>query len=460
MGTSLVALPPLTLNSFEQAVGARLDSTHWTAAEIRAFVVEAIRTWNAAARYYRDRIVFQTKPGFPFYDLSSVANSALGYSIKDQDTITEMEYHLLEPPTPTAWSGTEMFTLDQLTSALERRRNQFLGETGSVLTHYFPQISPPPISRIQLQDSVIDIRRAAWLSGGKLTWDQLTKTWDTTGGTWDMLTGAFTYSTLWRDDEFGVSAFLSNPNLTPATPQVYGSTVIPPFQMWLAPAPSDEGILELIVVAAGAALNPGAGVLLGVPDDFAWVVKYGALADLLGKDGPARDPFRAEYCEQRWREGVELARMSTTAMRAEINGVPAQIVTLHDLDAFSAGWQNVNGPPTVIGSAGFNIVAASPVPDGVYSITLDVVRNAPFSGDYDSLNLTRDAADAIIDLAEHIGAFKEGGEEFKATMPHYERLMRLASIHNEKLRANAQNIEILSDRSRMELQQRPIRKSK
>ena len=74
-----------------------------------------------------------------------------------------MEYHLLEPPTPTAWTGTAMFTLDQFTEALERRRNQFLVETGAVLTEYKPVVTATGDGRVQLQDSILDFRRAAWI---------------------------------------------------------------------------------------------------------------------------------------------------------------------------------------------------------------------------------------------------------------------------------------------------------
>lgn len=49
--------------------------------------------------------------------------------------------------------------------------------------------------------------------------------------------------------------------------------------------------------------------LIPVPANLSWALKYGIMADMLGKEGEAQDTKRAKYCEQRFGEGIELAKM-------------------------------------------------------------------------------------------------------------------------------------------------------
>jgi hypothetical protein len=46
-----------------------------------------------------------------------------------------------------------------------------------------------------------------------------------------------------------------------------------------------------------------------LPGIFLPYIKYGIMADMLSKEGEANDPQRAEYCEKRWAEGIELANI-------------------------------------------------------------------------------------------------------------------------------------------------------
>lgn len=72
-----------------------------------------------------------------------------------------------------------------------------------------------------------------------------------------------------------------------------------------------------VVAAAGFTMiinAPGlAGIvpppILSVPDDWSPYILWGTLAELLSSDGPSFDPVRAQYCKQRYNEGVELANL-------------------------------------------------------------------------------------------------------------------------------------------------------
>jgi len=224
--------------------------------------------------------------------------------------------------------------------------------------------------------------------------------------------------------------------------------------MQLAPPPAVLGYLQMLVVAVGTTLNPAAGVVLGVPDDFSWVVKWGAMADLLGKDSPARDPGRAQYCEQRYQDGVELARAGVTVMNAGINNRQCMVGSVYDLDYNAPGWHNLIGIPQRVAMAGMNMLALGKIPDQQYGITLDIVQNAPVATLGADLALSPSVADVLIDYAEHLAAFKMGGEEFAATMPHYQRMMRLCGIEEERYAANTAFADRLKDRETREETQR------
>lgn len=206
-------------------------------------------------------------------------------------------------------------------------------------------------------------------------------------------------------------------------------------------------------------MAPGTGIALGVPDDFAWVVKWGALADLLGKDGPAADQPRAAYCEQRWREGVELARLTTSVIQAQINGVRTPVQAISDLDKYRPGWEsNAQDTPDVVAMAGLNLLVVADPPDaGPHSVTVDVLRNMPIPAAGENVQVGREHLDVILDYAEHLASFKHGGQEFEATAEHYKRFFRVASQLNERWKASAVFADVLHDRTRREEQEVPRR---
>jgi hypothetical protein len=81
----------------------------------------------------------------------------------------------------------------------------------------------------------------------------------------------------------------------------------------LVPPPSGVGRLHLFGVVLADILDRS-GVLLNVPDEWVPYVRFGILADMLGKQGEAYDAPRAEYCEQRYQEGIDAAKAVLEAM--------------------------------------------------------------------------------------------------------------------------------------------------
>ena len=412
----------VTFSALKTQLANRLGDVskiYWRDVELGLYVKESLRTWQAFSAFWRVRATFNTAAGTEFYDLPAQMSSVLGYNLKDQDIVKDLQYHLLEnadtDPAGSSWVGTEMFVLADLTAAIERRRNQFLAETGIVVTRSTPNMPPPPVSRVPLADTTIDVRRVVWKRNDG------------------------TFSNCWRSDEWELSAGALHWEVNPAVPYAYSILATPPLTLQVAPAPLDAATLDLLTVDTPAALDPTTGVLLNIPDNFAWVIKWGALADLLGKDGQARDPQRAAFCEQRYQLGVNLARQSAVIILCEIQGDTVLTEALEAIDAERPGWQgSATATPTDICIAGWNLIALRPVPDGIYSVTMDVAQNAPVpSADVDQVQLGREQLDAVLDYAEHLAAFKMGGAEFDATLRQAENFMRQATTYNERLAASA-----------------------
>jgi hypothetical protein len=409
-----------TLLQLRTALAAELqDPTNifWTSAELTVYIQEALRTWNVMAAWYRDRMVFNTTSAIPFYDLSAVPATLIPYTVTDQYLFEEIEYHLLEPPSPGVWTGSEQFVAQDLTTALQQTRDQFLLDTGCVLTHSTAFSGLPANGRVGLATSVIDLRRLSYLDASGLI------------------------TLLWRVDENQLYAYAQGWAVNPQPVQAYSIIATPPVTVQLAPIPSVSGTLDLVTINAGAALNPATGVVLGVPDDLSWVVKWGALHNLLIKDGPPSDPFRAAYCKQRYQEGVELARATATIMFAYLDGIQVTPVSFFDLDcdpAHAANWQNdLVGTPTTLAMGGMNLIALDPPPDSnPHSVQLDVLRNFPVPvADGDIVQVGQEELDIITNYAEHLAAFKMSGAEFKATISGYTDMVRAAKQQNARWRA-------------------------
>ena len=248
------------------------------------------------------------------------------------------------------------------------------------------------------------------------------------------------YTHLWRDDEFAANAY-DQPWMNTASlpsPIAWSAAVTQPYTIQLLPPPGDQGELDLLVIAQGPPLNPLAlpnGTPLGIPDNYFWAIKYGALADLLSQEGPGKDLQRAAYCEKRYQEAVQLCRAMPTVINGSVNEQSVQLDSVFDFDLFSPGWNNRGGIPEILGLAGQNILAVSSVPDPLVpvSIGIDVVVNAPIpQTDFDPILITADIAELILDESEHIASLKMGGQEFADSLRLHENFVKQASYYRSR----------------------------
>src|SRR5690349_16139365 len=129
-----------TFAQAKSALKARLQDpagVHWVDAEGGLYIQESLPFWNLAALYFRDRVTLSTVAGTEFYDLRTVHHGSgatrLAGNATDRPSVDLHQYALRASvhdfSARLLWRGTEMFTMDDLQSALPRRLNQFLFET-------------------------------------------------------------------------------------------------------------------------------------------------------------------------------------------------------------------------------------------------------------------------------------------------------------------------------------------
>lgn len=418
----------ITLSQARSALAGRLQDpgcVYWSASELNSILYEALRTRQALTAFYKDRIAFPSVAGQSYYDLSVVGNTVqgpnspttyFGYSVTDVDIAQLILLHLLEPPLVpgTVWTGTGQFTFPQLVSAVQNRLTRFLGESGCVVsTSTVPINAGPPIPEVYLPNVTIDVRRATWVNiAGK-------------------------HTVLWRSDEWAMNSFLPDRLQTPADPpRAYSVFNSPPIGMQLAPPPLNSGSLDLLTINSGVtvALNPQNPVILQVPDDLCWAIKWGAMADLLNSDGPCRDYERAKYCEQRYQEGVQVARLLPSTSLGMVNNKQANTGSVFELDAFLPSWQSNTGKPYFFGMCGRNIACVGSTPNGVYGLSLDMAVNIPMPmGDGSYLQIGQDYISGLLDYAQHVASFKMGGTEFTGTSRLLNSFISSAKVQNDKL---------------------------
>lgn len=385
--------------------------THWTQAELLVYLREALRTWNAWTAHWRARDTFSLVMLQAFYDLPSVIPALRAQTITNWDVITDLQYALLEPPAPGGtWTGTDQFTLAQLTDALQRRRDMFLQQTGAILTNTVTNYPAPAASgRLDLDEAVLTTRRAAW----RVTATQLLQP-------------------LVRTDEWAGTHFAPAWPQSTAAPMAYSTSVVPPITLQLIPPAQADGTLDLVSVNKGADVDSLINASLGIPDDWVWVVKFGTLADLLQQDGLALDPTRAQYCTQRWEQGIEMAKNASVVLAARLNNVTVRINSLNDADRYSPLWQLLGGPPRELLIAGHNLLASVPPwggAGGPITVTLDVVRNAPVpSNAGDVIEIGQDVYDAVLDYTQHLALFKEGPGQLELAQALLDRASSVAGI--------------------------------
>lgn len=388
----------------------------WSSAELQVYLTEALRTWNALTAYWRGDFLFNSAPGTTFYDLTdttAMPATLRPLTVTDAQLYLAMQYHLLEPAVGiNPWTGVStQFTAADLIAAVQRRRDEVLSLCGPTITR---RAIGAVAGRIQLPDTVLDVRRMAYLPGA----------------------GGAGPSVMWPEDTWGEQSFSARYLQNPAgVPLAYLLSTEPPISFDTDRAPGFAGQYELLTVEAGPALIPATPQTLAIPDDWTHVIKWGALADLLSRESNAKDVLRAGYCEQRYRAGLRMLAAAPALLAMRIANATLQVDAVRSADLYRTGWEaETPAQPTTVLQSGLNMLALASPPDAIYSLTATVVQNAPVpAAPGDPVQVARDDLDAVIDYAQHLAAFKQGGAEFSATASLLQRFLAQAQSYNSKL---------------------------
>lgn len=131
----------------------------------------------------------------------------------------------------------------------------------------------------------------------------------------------------------------------------------------------------------------------------------------------------------------------TYPLRVLINGQSLQSTSLSDLDYGRPEWENeactYGTVPQAFAAVGINYFAIWPASfGGGESMVVEGVVPAPnlfLYGPNDQINLGQDELECILDYAEHIAQFKEGGQEFEASQDLLKEFLKQAGNRNAVL---------------------------
>lgn len=403
----------ITLAQAQAALAARLadpGNRFWTLPELALYLQEALRTWNAFTEQWNSEFGITNVPSATWYDLSTLSNSPRFRTLTDAYLYTLMQYHLLEPPNgAAAWTGTSQFTLSDLQNALQRRRDEMIQACACSLIEIPTLAIGGGSRRAFLPDTVLEPLRIRW-----------------------MPVSPGTPFTMAREDSAAFDYFEANHLQAPGSPQAWSVVAQPPLAVDLDVVPNRLSQLHVLAVKSGPAFNPPAATLLGIPDDWSWVAKWGALGDLLGRESESTDRERADYCIKRYNDGVTAMRESNWLLSATIANRPVDTPSVRSQDGFAPNWENNASAWPAVVTAGIDLLAPCPV--GSVGTSVVLVGNAPVpvnAGDF--VQVSRDVFDVILDYSQMLASFKQGGEEFKSTADLEKNFMALAVETNKRL---------------------------
>lgn len=383
----------------------------WSLAELGIYIIEALRTWNALTLTWKADYTYTPTVNWQF--LGQQAGSPRFQKVTQVDLVTIMQYHLVEPPSGLVWTGTAQFSTNDLLGALQRRRDQMILDTDC--NEGFIQVPGiPNFVRLPFPDSVLEPHRIQWIGLNPLTGDPLPTI------------------TLYRDDKLAVGYFDPESYTAPAgNPSAWMVAAEPPLSFDVDVPPATEGYYNCLVLQPGTTLAFVGPTLLDIPDDFAWVAKWGALADLLGRESESTDRPRQEYCEKRFQDGKKLLANSPWVFLSRVNGITSNPSSIDEMDRYSADppWDydpNFNG--TVTG--GIDTIW-SPIGQ---SLLLTVLGNAPVPFEpFDFIQASQAAWDPILSYAQFLATFKLGGAEFQEALELEAIFIQAAAKENDRL---------------------------
>lgn len=401
----------------------------WPQAELTVYIQESLRQFNVLT--YQQKTQFAYNSSSLWNSLGSLAGSPRLRTLTDTYCYTQMQMMLLEPSTGSTWSGTSQFNIADMAQALQTRRDEMIQLSNCNLKLVTGIALTPNTRMTYLPDTTIDVPRLRYIP--------------TTPPGVPIQQPV----TLYRDDTIA-QEFYESPLYQQAsgTPQTYQMAAEPPLSFIVDVPPALPGTYEGVYLQSGAAFDPPASTLLGIPDDFAWVLIWGALADLLGREAEATDRSRAAYCLKRYQDGLVLLLKAPWVFLGNVDGVACTVDSIFAADRYMPEWDSTPstfGPAIIAGGIDF---LAAPINSG---IGLTVLGNMPVpSAANDFLQVSRSDFDIILDLAQALACFKMGGNEWKQALELESRAVQACAAENVRLKSFGCFSDILIQRGQQQ----------
>lgn len=415
-----------TISQAIAALQGRLqNSTFWSTAELSLNLQDALRLWNALTEIWKENYILDPG-GSTWNNLGTISGSPRFRTVTDADLYTRMQYMLLEPPSGGGtWTGTNQFDLASMQNSLDKRRNEVIQASLCNQGVALYPLTANTRSAI-LPDTVLEPVRARWIP----------------------LTGFGPPVWLSREDAESFQYWEPNSPQITGIPRAWDIISQSPLTVAVDIAPNVPGKIEILSLNSGPAFAPPATSLLGLPDDWAWLPMFGALGDLLDSEQLRTDRARAQYCQQRFTDGMKIIRQANWMVNSASEQQQSDILSLAKADWYNPGWDSPgagDGSWNDIVVAGTDFLAAP----GSTSVNLTLIANAPFldsTGVY--VQVARDVADVVLDYAQHASCLKQANWE--ESLPLVKGFFAAAMETNKRLSKLGLFAETLQEQGRLE----------
>lgn len=419
------------------------SKTFWSDDEANLILKETLHTFGAIGHIWRNQIEIKTIAGQTFYDITSdlfAEQTLTSFNLDYQFILDCINFHLIEGISlisPTS----EITSLDEILKFARNRVNQFQFETGLILSKKLFDLKSPNDNSVVIDDEILDIVRVGYVN-------------------LDELTNPDNVFSLKREDESSIGYFNRNAfNSKVEVPEFYTAILGNLNTIYVYPSPENLGKLEVISVnGISAATVLALGTKVGIPDNLVPYIKWGVLADIYSKDGVAHNPAMSAYCEERWSEGIIVGKNYTSILEAKLNGLPILIDSLASADNSQYGWQNDIKQPSLLLSAGYNMLAVNGVADDVYSILMFAVTNAYIpTDDDDFIDVKLEYIEPLLDYCVHLANVKNGYSAVQATINERSNFIRTGIKNNLRLIKSGYSVETMFKRTKRQEEDNPVR---
>lgn len=435
-----------TRASFKSQFFKRVGDTSkrfWTDNEANLLLKEALYTFGAIGHTWRNQIEIKTEVSKTFYDITTdlFAEQELTAFNLDYEFILDcINFHLIEEIGQFNQIS-EVTSLEEILDFARNRVNQFQFQTGLVLSKKLFTMNSPNDNKIVIDDEILDIIRVAYVD-------------------LDELSNPDNVFPLSREDENSIGYFNRNAfNSTTDIPEFYTAVLGNLNTVYIYPSPANLGKLEIISVNG----IPASPVLeldtkVGIPDNLVPYIKWGILADIYSKDGVAYNPAMSAYCEERWNEGLIVGKNYTSVLEAKLNGLPILIDSFSSADNNQYGWQNNIDRPSLLLSAGHNMIAVNCVPDDIYSVLMFAVTNAYIpTNDADFIDVKMEYIEPLLDYCVHLANIKSGAEAVQLTTDERNNFIKAGIKNNLRLIKSGYSVETMFKRTKRQEEDNSVR---